>query len=61
MGHLSRGRIYQSEKIRKQFIEGMIAALGIKDKQHLNVGRGEQNILNFTSNDPHGGNAGEGL
>lgn len=61
MGNLSRGRIYQSEKIRKQLIEGMIAALGIKDKQHLNMGRGKQNILNFMSNDPQGGNAGEGL
>lgn len=41
MGNLSRGRIYLSEKIRKQFIEEMIAALGIKDKQHLNKGREE--------------------
>ena len=55
MGHLSRVRIYQSQKIRKHFIEEMIAALGIKDKQHLNMGRREQNILNFMSNDPQGG------
>lgn len=55
MGHLSRARIYQSQKIRKHFIEEMIAALGIKDKQHLNMGRREQNILNFMSNDPQGG------
>ena len=61
MGHLSRARIHQSEKIRKHSIEEMIAALGIKDKQHLNMGRREQNILNFTSNDPQGGNDREGL
>lgn len=59
MGNLSRGRIYLSEKIRKQFIEEMIAALGIKDKQHLNKGR-RMNILNFMTHDPQGGNDGDG-
>ena len=60
MGNLSRGRIYLSEKIRKQFIEEVIAALGIKDKQHLNKGREERNILNVMTNDPQGGNDGDG-
>lgn len=60
-GNLSRGRIYQSGKIRKHFTEEMIAALGIKDKQHLNMERREQNILNFMSKDPQRGNDGEGL
>lgn len=58
---MSRGRIYQSGKIRKHFTEEMIAALGIKDKQHLNMERREQNILNFMSKDPQRGNDGEGL
>ena len=48
-------------EIRKHFTEEMIAALGIKDKQHLNMERREQNILNFMSKDPQRGNDGEGL